>query len=75
MPLHAKLRDTTLMEVVLHGYAISDVHGSGNMDPIPDVAMVQDARSWKLFVTEKETEIERKRKVFKTKRRRPIKKI
>lgn len=43
MPLHAKLRDTTLMEVVLHGYAISDVHGSGNIDPIPvpDVAMVQ----------------------------------
>lgn len=41
MPLHAKLRDTILMEVVLHGYAISAVHGSGNIDTIPDVAMVQ----------------------------------
>jgi hypothetical protein len=30
-PPHAKLRDTTLMEVVLHGYAISGVHGSGNI--------------------------------------------
>jgi hypothetical protein len=30
-PPHAKLRETILMEVELHGYAISDVHGSGNI--------------------------------------------
>ena len=32
IPLHAKLRDTTLIEVVLHGYGISDVHGSAIID-------------------------------------------
>jgi len=41
-PLHAKLRDTTLMEVVLHGYAISDVHGAGNIDPISVMVQIVD---------------------------------
>ena len=40
IPLHAKLRDTILMEVVLHGYAMTDVHGSGDIDPNSNVAMV-----------------------------------